>query len=307
MNKPGTKLRLLALLVMASSLPAAAQGDLIRDTFNDTYFWLVAMGVVFLLFALYAVNHAFNTITKQFQPKTEDAAAPVARPSGLMQALTDATPVEKEADILLDHDYDGIKELDNNLPPWWKWGFYISIVYAVVYLFLAHVVKVVPMSDQEYENEMAAAEVALENYRATATNLVDETNVFVVEEEGRLMNGKKLFDANCVACHAADGGGIVGPNLTDEYWIHGGSIKDVFSVIKNGVIEKGMIPWKTQMKPAEMQDVASYVLSLVGTTPANPKAAEGEKYTPEAAAPSNEEAATDEVVQADANTEEQES
>jgi cytochrome c oxidase cbb3-type subunit III len=307
MNKPGTKLRLLALLVMASSLPAAAQGDLIRDTFNDAYFWLVAMGVVFLLFALYAVNHAFNTITKQFQPKTEDAAAPVARPSGLMQALTDATPVEKEADILLDHDYDGIKELDNNLPPWWKWGFYISIVYAVVYLFLAHVVKVVPMSDQEYENEMAAAEVALENYRATATNLVDETNVFVVEEEGRLMNGKKLFDANCVACHAADGGGIVGPNLTDEYWIHGGSIKDVFSVIKNGVIEKGMIPWKTQMKPAEMQDVASYVLSLVGTTPANPKAAEGEKYTPEAAAPSNEEAATDEVVQADANTEEQES
>lgn len=309
MNKLGTKLRHLAILLVATTLPAAAQGELFRDTLNDAYFWLVAMGVVFLLFALYAVNHAFNTITKQFKPETDEAAA-TAKSSSFMQVLTDATPIEKEADIMLDHDYDGIKELDNNLPPWWKWGFYISIVYAVVYLFLFHVINVVPLSEEEYQNEMAVAKEEVEKYMATATNLVDETNVVALEDQGRLMNGKKLFDANCVACHAADGGGLVGPNLTDEFWIHGGSINNVFAVIKNGVIEKGMIPWKTQLKPAEIQDVASYIMTLGGTTPANPKAAEGEKYTPEAAAPAASDStaveAAAEVVQNAPNTEEKE-
>jgi len=284
MNKTYKSAAALLVLVLAVQMPAMAAGEWLMDTLNDAYFWLVMMGIVLLGVALFAVNHAFNTISKQFaKPKSaEEAAAEEVKPAGILAALTDATPVEKEADILLDHDYDGIKELDNNLPPWWKWGFYISIVYAVVYLLIYHVFNIVPSSSERWENEMASAQEQIDRYMATAANLIDENSVTLLEDEGRLKNGKKIYDLNCVACHAADGGGLVGPNLTDEYWIHGGSINSVFAVIKNGVIEKGMIPWKTQLSPAEMQDVASYVLTLQGTTPANPKAAEGEKYVPEA-------------------------
>jgi cytochrome c oxidase cbb3-type subunit 3 len=280
MNKTIYKSGLAIALLVAAQTPAFAAGEWLMDTLNDNYFWLVSMGVVFLLIALFAVNHAFNTIKRQFKPETDEAPE-VSATSGLMQVLTDATPVEKEADILLDHDYDGIKELDNNLPPWWKWGFYISIVYAVVYLFLFHVIKVVPLSEEEYNREVAQAEIDVAAYLATAADLIDENNVTFLTDDARLASGKKIYDLNCVACHAADGGGLVGPNLTDPYWIHGGSINAVFKVIKEGVIEKGMIPWKTQLSPSQIQDVASYVLSLQGNTPANPKAPEGELYSPE--------------------------
>jgi cytochrome c oxidase cbb3-type subunit III len=280
MNKTIYKSGLAIALLIAAQTPAFAAGEWLMDTLNDNYFWLVSMGIVFLLIALFAVNHAFNTIKRQFKPEADEAPE-VSATSGLMQALTDATPVEKEADILLDHDYDGIKELDNNLPPWWKWGFYISIVYAVVYLFLFHVIKVVPLSEEEYNLEVAQAEIDVAAYLATAADLIDENSVTLLTDDARLASGKKIYDLNCVACHAADGGGLVGPNLTDPYWIHGGSINAVFKVIKEGVIEKGMIPWKTQLSPSQIQDVASYVLSLQGNKPANPKAAEGELYTPE--------------------------
>lgn len=190
-------------------------------------------------------------------------------------------PIEEEGEIILDHNYDGIKELDNNLPPWWVYSFYISIIFAVVYLARYHVFNA---GDQfaEYEIEYAEANAAIEEYKRTAKGLVDFNTVEVLTETADLNAGKKIFEANCVACHKADGGGGIGPNLTDPNWILGGGIKNVFKTISEGGRDgKGMVAWKSELKPLEMAQVSSYVLTFQGTTPAEPKAAEGDIWVDE--------------------------
>lgn len=190
-------------------------------------------------------------------------------------------PIEKEAEIILDHNYDGIRELDNNLPPWWIWGFYMSIVFAGVYLLRFHVFNGYTQAD-ELNTELAEAKIDLEEYKKTAKDLVDFNTVTVLTDAADLSAGKTIFEANCVACHMADGGGGIGPNLTDTHWILGGGIKNVFHTISEGGRSgKGMIAWKAQLKPAQMAQVSSYVLSLQGTTPANPKEAEGDIWVDE--------------------------
>jgi len=198
----------------------------------------------------------------------------------IQKKLTDAVPVEEEESIDMGHDYDGIRELDNNLPPWWKYGFYLTIVFAVVYLWYYHVSSDWS-SRQEYEVEMAEAAAEKEAYLAKVGNMVDESNVVMLEDAAALAEGKAIYDANCVACHGALGEGGVGPNLTDQYWIHGGSISDLFSTIKYGVPTKGMISWQAQLKPQQMQQVASYILTMQGTNPPNAKEPQGDLYVPE--------------------------
>lgn len=189
-------------------------------------------------------------------------------------------PMEQEAEIVLDHNYDGIKELDNDLPPWWLYAFYISIVFAVVYLVRFHVLNGDNQLD-ELETEIAEARTAIEAYKKTAKNLVDINTVKLLTDTRDLGAGKVVFETNCVACHMADGGGGIGPNLTDEYWVLGGDIKHVFKTISEGGRSgKGMIAWKSQLKPLQMAQVASYVLSLQGTIPANPKPQEGAIWLP---------------------------
>lgn len=205
----------------------------------------------------------------------------------LWQKLQDSKPIEEEGEIELDHDYDGIKELDNNLPPWWLYGFYLSIIFAVVYLARYHVFQSAPLQIEEYEMAMAEGEKQKAEYLLTAADLVDESSVVLLTDASKIQEGATIFAANCVACHAADGGGTVGPNLTDEYWLHGGSVKDIFTTIKYGVPDKGMISWESLLGPAKMQAVASYILSLQGTTPAAPKEPQGEKYTPAVDAPAD--------------------
>jgi cytochrome c oxidase cbb3-type subunit 3 len=184
--------------------------------------------------------------------------------------------LEEEHEIILDHNYDGIRELDNDLPPWWLYGFYASIIFAAVYLIKYHVFS----SDNQYdelETEYAEAEIAIEAYKKTAKDLVDFNTVELLIDASDLSNGKKIFETNCVACHKADGGGGIGPNLTDEYWILGGGIKNVFKTISEGGRDgKGMIAWKQSLKPAEIAQVASYLLQFQGSTPAEPKAPEGD-------------------------------
>lgn len=185
-------------------------------------------------------------------------------------------PVEEEQEIILDHNYDGIKELDNDLPPWWVWGFYATILFAVIYLARYHVFNGVDQ-EMEYEQEVAEAQIAIEEYKRTTKDLVDVNTVVLLTDVSDLKAGKAVFELNCVACHKADGSGGIGPNLTDPNWILGGGIKNVFKTISEGGRDgKGMIAWKQSLKPAEMAQVASYVLSLDGTTPAEPKAPEGE-------------------------------
>ena len=197
------------------------------------------------------------------------------------QNLLGQTPIEDEAEIILDHNYDGIKELDNNLPPWWIYGFYASIVFAAVYLLRYHVFSG-PTQIDELETELADARIAIEAYKKTAKNLVDINTVTELTEAADLSAGKTIFESNCVACHMADGGGGIGPNLTDPNWILGGDIKSVFKTVSEGGRSgKGMIAWKQQLKPLEIAQVSSYVLTFEGTTPANPKAPEGDVWVDE--------------------------
>ena len=198
--------------------------------------------------------------------------------------LLGSKPIEAEGEIILDHNYDGIKELDNNLPPWWIYGFYATIIFAVVYMVRYHILDA---DDQfvEYEIEYAEAQRAIEEYKKTAKDLVDINTVELLADASDLNAGKKIFETNCVACHMADGGGGIGPNLTDEYWILGGGIKNVFRTVSEGGRDgKGMVAWKASLKPSEMAQVSSYLLTAFqGTTPANPKAAEGDIWVDESA------------------------
>ena len=189
--------------------------------------------------------------------------------------------IEEEAEIILDHNYDGIRELDNKLPPWWVYLFYATALFAVVYLVRFHIFNDYNQ-DEEYEMEVAEAQAEIEAYRKTAKDLVDVNTVILLTDASDLNAGKAIFETNCVVCHMADGGGGIGPNLTDQYWILGGGIKNVFKTISEGGRDgKGMIAWKQTLKPVEMAQVASYLLTFQGTTPANPKAAEGEIWIDE--------------------------
>ena len=195
--------------------------------------------------------------------------------------LKGTRPIEEEGEIILDHNYDGIKELDNKLPPWWVYLFYATIIFGVVYLARFHVFGDYTQ-DIEYEREVAAAQAAIEEYKKTAKDLVDVNTVELLTDANDLNAGKAIFEVNCVVCHMADGGGGIGPNLTDEYWILGGGIKNVFNTIsEGGRAGKGMVAWKQTLKPSEMAQVASYLLTFQGTTAANPKAPEGEIWVDE--------------------------
>ena len=190
-------------------------------------------------------------------------------------------PISEERDLELDHNYDGIKELDNILPPWWLYSFYVSIVFGVGYMLYYHVLDG-ESQVMEYEQEMIAAKIAVEEYKKTAPDLVDAETVTLLTEAADLEQGAGLYQTNCMACHAADGGGGIGPNLTDENWILGGGIKNVFHTIsEGGRAGKGMVAWKSTLKPTEIQQVASYVLSLQGSDPASPKAPEGDVWVEE--------------------------
>ena len=203
--------------------------------------------------------------------------------SWLYKKATDVVPVEKEKDIMFDHEYDGIRELDNSLPPWWVAMFYITIFIGVVYFTYYHITGTGMSSREEYALEMEEAEKAVQAYLAKQADSVDETNVEMLADENEIALGESLYKANCAACHGQLGEGGVGPNLTDEYWIHGGSIKDVFKTIKYGVPEKGMISWKSQLRPTDMHKVSSFIMTLKGTNPPNAKEPQGEIFNEEPA------------------------
>lgn len=199
----------------------------------------------------------------------------------IYKKLLDQKPIEEEGEIILDHNYDGIKELDNSLPPWWLYGFYATIIFGFIYMIRFHVFNGENQFD-ELKAELAQARIDIEEYKKNTKDLVDFNTVEVLTDASDISAGKAIFETTCVACHIADGGGGIGPNLTDNYWILGGDIKHIFKTVSEGGRSgKGMIAWKTQLKPAQIAQVASYVLTLQGTTPANPKDPEGEVWVDE--------------------------
>lgn len=189
----------------------------------------------------------------------------------------------EEKEITLDHAYDGIQELDNRLPRWWIWGFYCTIVFACVYLYRNHVSHTAPSSIEEYQIAMAQAEEQKAEYLKHAANNVDENTVTLLTDASAIDEGQKIYTTNCSPCHGDKGQGIVGPNLTDDYWLHGGSIHDVFKTIKYGYPEKGMKSWKDDFSPTQIAKIASYIKSLHGSNPANAKEPQGELYKEDAA------------------------
>jgi len=187
-------------------------------------------------------------------------------------------PMDKESDIDLGHDYDGIRELDNRLPPWWVYTFYITIVVGLGYLYVYHFSDIGYSQEEEYNIAMEIGEQQKADYAARQANAIDEKNLMAYTDAASLQVGHDVFVANCAACHGQEGQGGVGPNMTDKYWIHGGSTKSIYKTIKNGVPEKGMIAWSSQMQPATILKVASYIETLQGTNPPNAKGPQGELY-----------------------------
>ncbi len=192
-----------------------------------------------------------------------------------------AAPLEREADILMHHDYDGIRELDNHLPPFWLNMFYATIIFAVVYMYIYHFGGGGETQIQTYDKEVAEGKRQRAVAMASLADQVNETNVAALTDAGALTEGKAIYMANCLACHGAGGEGTVGPNFTDEYWIHGGGIKNMFKTITYGVPDKGMISWSAQLRPSDIQKVGSYILTLRSTNPPNPKAPQGDIWKEE--------------------------
>lgn len=164
--------------------------------------------------------------------------------------------------LLLDHEYDGIRELDNKLPRWWVWLFYITIVFSAGYLIYYHVAKVGDLQAAEYSNEMKIGDQvkagAMSRFESGIQTLAPTNDPIALDE------GRQIYGRFCAPCHRADGGGLVGPNLTDTYWIHGSNFTDTVKVIWNGVPAKGMVTWRGVLKPDQIYDVAAYIYTLRG-------------------------------------------
>ncbi len=174
--------------------------------------------------------------------------------------------------LLAGHEYDNIRELDNNLPKWWVWMFIITIVWSVAYIFVYDVIEAAPYQQDEWKNEMAAAGSSASGQSAALI----AADTIALADQPSLDAGKEIWIKQCKVCHLEGGQGLVGPNLTDNFAISGCSYANVVNIIRVGAPEKGMISWKTQLSDDQIRKVASYVMTLKGTTPPNQKAPQGE-------------------------------
>lgn len=275
---------------------------------DDASFWgLIMVNFVLLSIVLYQV-YMLGKITDHL--RGYEAVEPAFAESGpswfekAMEKMQGSVPIEQEADVMMDHAYDGIHELDNVLPPWWKYGFYLTIVVAFIYMAHYHILGTGDLQIAEFEKSNQIAAIELEAYNAKIASKVNEKTMVFENNASYLESGKAIFDANCVTCHAADGGGINGPNFTDQYWVYGGDAKSIYHTIKYGA-KKGMQAWQTKLSPVQMRDVTYYIYSLEGTTPLSPKAPEGEIFirneggasAPDTDSPAEEDTAGEETAQ----------
>lgn len=226
-------------------------------SFPDSAFWaFMILDIIIIMLILYFVGLMKGALVQY---------SPVRKPKTFLSSwnktLTNAVEIEDEASILLDHDYDGIQELDNDLPPWWKYGFYITIVWGVVYFAVYHVFNIAPLQEEEYLIELANGEKEVAAYKAANPNIVTEETAQLLTDASDLAKGKKVYESNCIACHMVNGGGGIGPNLTDENWIYTGNIKGVFHTVSEGA-NNGMAAWKDLLSADKIEAVSSYVLSL---------------------------------------------
>lgn len=254
---------------------------------NSDAFYAFSAIIIIQLFVIGFLTFAIRRMYQELMP---EKIAEVAEKNKLVKwwsnldqkVFTKAIPVEKEADALLDHNYDGIRELDNALPPWWKYGFYVTIFVGFIYLFNFHVFGYGKNPTEEYQAEMEVARIAKENYEAQNKDKIDEEHVPMADATG-ISKGNEIFHtpAMCASCHGQAGEGGAGPNLTDDYWIHKGSLNDVFQSIKHGYPDKGMQAWGSTFTPKEISYLASYIKSLRGTNPPGAQPPRGDLYVEE--------------------------
>ncbi|MDT8887269.1 cbb3-type cytochrome c oxidase N-terminal domain-containing protein [Aquirufa regiilacus] len=235
--------------------------------------WLISLifltGIIILVVTL-QLNSALKKLTK-------NTKMPVEAELSWWEKFKGLRPLEQEGELLMEHTYDGIAELDNPTPPWFMYLFYSTIIFGLIYGAYYHVYQDGNIQEGEYKTEVAAAEKAREAYMKQFANSVNEDNVTVSTAAKDLTEGSQIYSTNCVACHGDKGQGGVGPNLTDKFWIHGGGIKDLFKTITHGIPEKGMIAWEKTLNPLQVQKVASFILTLQGSNPPGAKEPQGEE------------------------------
>ena len=277
-------LSLLSENAQAQTVAADAAANVIPNYggISANTFYVLLSIITTEIFAILFLFFSIRRIFVELLPEKSAAAVKKSKLAALWVRLdkklfTKAIPIEQEADALLDHNYDGIQELDNALPPWWKYGFIITIGFAFVYLLNFHVLGNGKNPTEEYAVEMENAKIAKEAYEANNKDKIDETMVPMADAAGMKI-GKDDYIANCIACHGSKGEGGAGPNLTDDYWIHKGSLNDIYHTLKVGYADKGMQSWAIKFSPKEMSEIASYVKMLKGTHPEGAKAPQGDLY-----------------------------
>ncbi len=286
---PIVKKSLLMVLALLSVMKISAQDastatqyipidwSITGDRLNFALLGVIGVEVLVMLYFLRWLRVLVLPVSEK-----KEIAQTASKTNRWWDRFNKSVSIDKEQDVQLDHNYDGIKELDNSLPPWWIYGFYFTILFAGVYMYRYHISKSSPLQVEELAIEKIQAEKDKVAFMATQANNVDETSIAYNPTAELLAEGKVIFIKNCVSCHGPEAqGASIGPNLTDEYWIHKGGIKDIFKTIKNGVQEKGMIPWGQQLSNAQIAAVATFIKSLQESHPSNPKAPQGDKYEEE--------------------------
>ena len=294
----GSKIKTLSTLLMIGGLTtfsnvtsfaqeavveAAAQPDFFTFPANigsiSSGLFIALTGIILLeLITIGILLTTFKTLFFSHKKKVKVAGEQTIHWIDKVNAsVTSKGMTDEEASM--GHDFDGIEELDNPTPPWWRLMFVISVIFGIVYIWRYEIAETAPGQIEELEIATIRAEIAKNEYLAKAANLIDENSVVMLGDASDLDAGKTIFIQMCAACHGEDGGGLVGPNLTDAYWIHGGKINDIFATIKYGVPEKGMKSWKDDYSPKQIAQLASYIKSIQGQQCATPKAPQGELYT----------------------------
>jgi len=287
-NKTMAVLFLIGLAHPLSAANAIAN-DRIGGIDQFTFYFMIAVIALEGLVLGLLIMTMNKLLREELNLEAAEAAAAgqkVSSAPSILDKLNASVALEKESEIMLDHDYDGIKELDNDLPPWWKYGFYLTILVAIIYLTNYHITGTGDLQTAEYNKEMKAAEIAIAEYMKNSANMVDENTVKMLEKPD-IEAGGQIYLASCAACHGKAGEGGVGPNLTDNYWVHGGKLADIFKSIKYGWIEKGMKSWKEDFSPIQIAQLTSYIKSISGSNPANGKAPQGDLYVEEKASSSD--------------------
>ena len=273
----------LSILSTTLSYGQSASSNMNDDLMINVILGLTAVIALLVLFVAFYVLNILKVITRdEAMKKAETEGSEYEEEEGwwskLNASMNYTVAIEDESSIELDHNYDGIHELDNHLPPWWKYLFYLTIVFSIVYVYAYQLTDTMPNQKMEYETEMALAEEYKANLPQDAADLVDENTLVYSDDAAVLASGKKVYDMQCVACHKSLGEGGIGPNLTDENWLHGGSAKDVFKSIRYGIPDKGMIAWEGVISLSQISDVTMYINTMKGTNPPNAKDPQGEVY-----------------------------